>query len=156
MTTERAEAIAYSVPYITAPVTFTSPVPRIQENALNIIEAIDPIIWFLIVISIFLVFTITYLWLEVKGLTIWIIYAIFMRQPVNLTNKLRIIFWFWFFAAIIITTNYSGALDSELTAPLDTDRIESLQELLEAQKSRKITVIVHTGNPILKMIKVSI
>ena len=65
-----------------------------------------------------------------------------MRQPVNLTNKLRIIFWFWFFAAIIITTNYSGALDSELTAPLDTDRIESLQELLEAQKSRKITVIV--------------
>lgn len=156
MTTDRKEVVDYTYPYTTAPIVFTSPVPKIRDNRLNFIEPFDYMFWMVLLTLIALNTEIDHLIYKQKLSTIWTIINILMKQPLRLDRSRRLMAISWFLMSVVITGSYGGVVFSLMARSMESERIESLSDLVAAYKMNKISIIATKNNPIIKAIKVKL
>ena len=154
ITYDRAQQMSYSQPYIIDLVTFTSPNPKTQSNAMDLIQPFDVWIWISIVLRIVLMFGLNLFLITNKTNIRWIILSILMKQPFLLVPNIKLLVSGWLLAGVVFTTSYAGVIYYITATPLEMGRIDTINELNWAQKEGKITIIGLKGGLHYQMMKV--
>ena len=79
----------------------------------------------------------------------------FMKQPLELSKDIRLLFFSFLPIGLVLTACYSGSIHSQIIEPFESGRIDTLQELVTAQKDSRVILMTRNNTPIMRMIKVN-
>lgn len=154
ITWDRAQAVFFSYPYDISPLTFTSPLPQLRLNNLNFFEPFDKWFWLTIALNILVISLLIHFVFKSRFESIWVMTAILLRQQTSINARYRRLIFAWMMVGVVVSTSYSGVVYSLMSTTLERERIETLVDVIRAQKSKKITPVAIENSPTIAMIKV--
>lgn len=148
MTTDRADMITYTQPYYINSVTFTTPLTENSGYSSSFFGAFDQNIWSLIFVSMFIIYIISIVWkyFNITGQNInKSAISILLIQPVLSFDKkllsVKILLFSWILTCLVLRNYYCGSLYTLITFPLNSERIETIDELTYALKNKDIRIV---------------
>ena len=85
---------------------------------------------------------------------LWFIITLLLRQQTQLDHRYRRFFLTWMLMGVVVSTSYSGVLFSFMRKPRETEKIETLVDVVEAQKFNRILPVAIENSPTIQMIRV--
>ena len=162
VTSDRAQVVDYTYPHFINSVTFTSPKAQHKLYSVSLISPFDTKIWICFVISVTLLTVICLLserLLKENFDFIWILLTILLKQSLNKSSNygsLSTLLLVWIFACFVLTTIYGGCLHSHMSLIREQNSIETIEELVKAQTSGRIDIIITKGTALHSFIMVCI
>jgi len=164
MTNERSEAVHFSNPHIISSITFITPPPKSVPIITIVMEPFDFSVWICFIIAfvlmLFNLWLMSQYYIELKNTKLsWAIICVSLRQQLfcglGSVGPLRLLFYIWLLACVVLKTGYGGCLYSLMAVPSKVKTIDTVTELAIAQTSGKIQVTAIEKTSYYHLLKVS-
>ena len=158
MTAERTKAVLFSRPYAVTFVTFMTSVPNDKVNYEFIFDVFGATVWMLLGLTLLTLF-LTIRLLSSRTQLSWSLLSALLNQP--MVSRLRtnasvaIFLFFWILSCLVLTKSYSQCLYALMAVPLQSETINSIEELAAAATSQRIKVKTDKSSTGFDLIKVS-
>ncbi|XP_055943509.1 probable glutamate receptor [Argiope bruennichi] len=137
MTSERKEAVSFSIPYTMTGMTFVYKTPPYEFSNFTYVYPFDILTWCLSLCSMFIITYIFFLVLRRKlsfDRILLEVYGSFLNQSLNVTErrkKWKWLFGLWLLFVVVLSFAYTACLLSVLFIPIKKDEIKTFRQLSE-------------------------